>query len=425
MYQQNKSAGFSQIILLIILAIGFIVGYYLVNFTTTNTRPEAFEPNAIKSQNDLESPNNQYLVDVFIDPNFSDQQQAVDWAEDTIENYINNKFKDAGVIKRLKVNQITTSYDNNDCLKITPRDNPNCTINKGNISLYLLKNQTNADGLALAYSDEGALRQNIPSLPSYNSTPFSDLDQAVILHEMGHMFKLPDYIVEDVLPENNEVVPIGITAHVKDIMYKWSIFDPATRYFSPVSREFINQTSTIPIGYGETMNWLFRYIPQQINLFISDEQGISLPGVKVEIFRSTWTKETNGFASKIINAPIWESISDAEGLIHLGDSHAYFIYDAEGFHESIFLRLTYNGEKRYAAVTNSYLNEQYFLGDRDQTTIHLSFPLLVDETTGSFKSLSNNNELIKTSNLSPLDQKILDQHLIRNIQLEDKVFFNQ
>ncbi len=339
---------------------GFEGNYYTINFEIMLSRGS-------------KPVNEEIEIEVIVDNHFENTDEIINWAKDTIDNYLNNKLKSFEINR--KVRFLTASVDSlggcwdNWNPPVVPKDN--------RIRVYITKDPGAAtvfrNDISTGYSGWAQSYRNIICIGNIDGQ-FSDVLQEVFLHEFGHILGLPDYYNQDLFSWNNEVAPISIISSVKDVMWR---NEPR---FDPNSREIINRMSTsLP---GSTWNWQF-YGPKQVILQILNDSLTPLPNVKVEVFPAIVTYNSNSRypVNVIPNIASFERLTDSTGLVYLGDQEYIFR------HQKIFafsgggtalIRITSNDDVRYAALTMSDLNTLYFAqGLTNFATIKLPFSQLV------------------------------------------------
>ncbi len=257
-----------------------------------------------------------------------------------------------------------------------------------------------------------------------SSTPLSELDRRVFTHEMGHLFRLPDYYLQEVFPSDNEVVAIGITPHVKDIMYSVLAYD----HFAETSASFINLVDFIP-PRSIFIPSEFAFTPKRIVLKITNDQGLPLKDVKVEVFPASieFNNIFNVFVNKIRNVVSFSGSTSDQGEFELGDLRKLFNHSGGFLNRVSLLRLTYQDEVRYTAITNSFLNTLYFQGEKETATISLPFSTLFKPLATLLKE-KDKLQMLTIPGLPPVSQQIpseqekkfLKEHLKRHIEKERK-----
>lgn len=361
-----------------------------------------------------------YQVDVYIHNVLSNRDEIANWARDTIDNYINNRFAKAGINKQVKVDKIIADYDKTAYLcpdeatvvsVVSHLVGVVCKFPDNKIRVYI--HQNDKDSLYMSWAtignEVGTIRLFMPVYPKLDSSPMSRIDKQLLAHEMGHIFELPDYYWEDVAAENNKVVPIGITANIKDIM--WCGFCKDKDYFSSDSSAwFINKS--IPKRYIPPY-WYASYQPGNIKIKIIDDKGLPVGNVKIEAFPQTWDKDKNEYI--IPNTVNTKGSTNGNGEFDMGIAFALFNNNTGN---SVFLRVTNKGEVRYAAITRSLLYPLYFQGFQDSVSLSLQFSKLVKYIPGTYYQVLRllGQPAITTPELSLLERELLDEHTKQHLQ---------
>ncbi len=324
-------------------------------------------------------------IDVIFDDDTYDFPQAEERVKNMIDDYINSRLQASGVNRRVRFNQAVIQEVKDKCEGIS-RD----TLSSDkSIQLYI----SNTFGTSHANLGENyiCLRQG------YMSEEF----KKVLLHELGHIFGLPDYYLQNIQVSNNEVASIGICPSVKDSMWRFG-----NDYFWNVSKEIINSMPN-PLP-GKTYLWLY-YVPKQVNLQIHDDYDTPLGGVKVEVFPAVYQyiEETQKMRLYIPDVTSYESYTDELGTVSLGSAENIFKHFKLPMYstaESVLIRFTLNNEVRYAALTVSHLNSLYIDDDKTEVaTISKSFSglipapklgeeLYVEDFNGDCRDRLNNKE---------------------------------
>ncbi|QQG43729.1 MAG: PKD domain-containing protein [Candidatus Daviesbacteria bacterium] len=372
---------------------------------------------------------NEFLVDVFIDQGLSNQEETAVWVKDTINNYVNDRFAGAGITERLKVDKIFTnnSYLKNieNCPagteKRTYSDSTRCISKDGKIKVWLFNPRDAFFQGGRAFPNEGRVLITLPAYPGLNSEPFSQLDEQLLTHELGHIFNLPDYYWEDIDPNFNYVldpktkqpVHIGITAYIKDVMWVNLLYSQ----FSLISPIYTNGVTKIPIStYLDFEKQPIQYVPTEIRLKIVDSVTNSpLKGITVEVFSQTWDKSNSRFI--IPNSNPLVGSTDQMGEIWLGKASSIFNRNGVGY--SAFLRVTRGSDTRYTTITRSYLNYLYSQGQKDTAIITLPFSALVSYQPGVKRVLvAPGQPSLAELELTPQEREVLDQHMRQHLEQE-------
>ncbi|KKR80081.1 MAG: hypothetical protein UU73_C0003G0233 [Candidatus Daviesbacteria bacterium GW2011_GWA1_41_61] len=322
-------------------------------------------------KNSSQEVSNEYLVDVIIHRSLP-QQQAEDWVKDAVDNYLNRRFAESGTSKRFRTDQIIRDYDEKTgcsmpgAIQVYDR----CEFNDGKIRVWLYQKDfrygsiltgTSANPVSASVQTELPFTISVEQDGYFGQRVHGDQ----LLHEVGHVFGIPDYYEEDVNANLNLVAPVGIIPFARDVMHN----NYQHHHFSDTSRNYIERVDQLPIGFGEP-HWEIQFTPKQTILRITDDEDTPLNGVKVESFpqRTSFTSfnEQNLTKRTIPNIPSLTGYTDELGQFNL---------DPEAG-PAVFLRVTYNDEARYAAITRSYLNHLYFQGYTDTALVSVVFSTL-------------------------------------------------
>lgn len=377
---------------------------------------------------------NEFLVDVIIHKSLTDQNEAVAWAKDTINNYVNTRFANADIKHRIKVDKIISNWDDQTGCPVggTAKANTCEFSDPSKIRVWLYKDW--AGGIGTSAGPH--INQVWIKITAYTIAADDEVYKRTLTHEIGHLFKMPDYYYEDVYPFNNYVVPIGITPYSKDIMWQFFNYD----FFSETSKGFADRTTSLPAGFGAP-SWYLQYLPKNTILKITNEDNSPLVGAKIEVFPQSLTKTSNGTSLPYIISPAIVTINtttDNKGEINLGDYMNIFhhVIRGDNFTASItgssaFLRITNSDKIRYTAITRSYLNYLYFQGQTETTTITKKFSELVaydpNKTTilsAQKPTLSGDGNVTTEAPLNEEERKLLDKHLKEHLE-QEQIFNNQ
>lgn len=357
---------------------------------------------------------NEYLVDVVIHKSLPNQEEAANWATDTINNYINSHFSQAGIKHRLKLNRIVKNYDESgDCPFNGSKSGNLCVFNdNSSIKVWI----TQRDTLKDVWPDGSdafwaQLWIHIPGLKE--SALFSEIDKRYLMHEIGHQFSLPDYYNEDVAPDQNDVVPIRIAPFAKDVMWNPINYNN----FSEVSKHLSNRVTSIPSGYQSTKEW--DVTPKRVVLKIVDENSKPIEGLTTEVFLYNLTSESNFTKKRILKDPSFSGVTDNKGEVDLKEWHKVKNYT------SALLRITKDNKVRYMAITRSYLTYLYFQGQEDTAIITKKFSELLVYNPNKVSLLSAQKPILNgdgtvesAPKISSEEQKLLDGHLQQHLQQE-------
>lgn len=366
---------------------------------------------------------NEFLVDVIIHKSLTNYDEVANWAKDTVNNYINTRFTEASITKRLKVDNVITNYDEkNGCLpggarkEYASEADVTCQYYDGKIRLWFYKQ--GAGGNLPATSAGPPTAQVWQSLPGVESgikigeRDYWGKDQFAdqLMHEIGHLFTIPDYYFEDVPAAHNEVVPLEITAYVQDIM--WSQVKYSN--FSTTSAGFVNRVTTLPAGFG-TPPWEVQYTPGQTILKITDDNKTPLSNIKIEVFQQDIEVRNGVIVGTIPNKIKFQGFTNNDGEFNLGDYDNMFgIPKRFDSGNSIFLRINNGDQIRYMAITRSYLNTLYFQGQTNTAIISLPFSSLIIYEAGKTKTLSAPGQ-ISPQPLSDQERRLLEKHIKQDL----------
>lgn len=330
---------------------------------------------------------NEYLVDIIIHRSLP-QEQTENWARDTINGYINQKFEEAEIKQRLSVNKVIPNYNELDgCPDGGVKKNPNanvCTYEDNSKIRVWLFAQGHSSNTSWANPETSQIYMAIPLIVDPTDSYGSVRSTRGLVHEVGHIFKMPDYYSEFVPARHNYVIPIGISPYAQDFM-SGVIYD----HFSSVSKGFADRTFELPSGFG-TPSWRIQYSPKNTIIKIADDEGLPMNGVSIEVFPQKWEYPVGSPAHQIIpNAATFTGITSEQGEFELGDYYKVFDNPTGACScDSSFLRVTYGDAVRYAAITASYLNHLYFQGYEDSALISVPFSSLLKLEEGKFPYIS-------------------------------------
>lgn len=375
-------------------------------------------------------------VDVIVDNDFGNSDEISNWAKDTIDNYINEKYQTFDIKRKIKFNSSTTETMGGCWDDWTPEVVPTSPLDN-KIRVYITKDPK----ATFSYDEPGSYssgwersKDNVICIGSLNDN-FTLTHKVILLHEFGHVFGLPDYYLQDVYANNN-FVPIEILSSVKDVMWK---DEPV---YHPNSREIVNNITTNPL-VGTVWNWQF-YTPKQVILQILDNGGLPLPNVKVEVFPALMVRFKSGgdpvnYIPEILS---FESITDATGRAYLGDQEniffhrnyldftskipdqvAVFIKRINIGNATALIRITSQSEVRYATLTLSDLNTLYFAeGQTNFATIRLPFSQLIQISKGdNVKRVEGLYKLSSTPELSDDIRKQLSRRLYFQLKVNGEL----
>lgn len=359
---------------------------------------------------------NDIPVDVFIHKSLTNQDEVANWAKDTINNYINTRFSNANIKHRLRVDQVIMNYDDqNGCPAGSIRRESWSNIcvfndNGAKIRVWLYKNgSAGAPPRGFASTEINQVWLSIPVYANFpGDDPLSEIDKRTLTHEIGHLFRMPDYYREDVGPSDNLLTPgIGLTPYSKDIMWSNISYD----FFSETSKGFADRTILFPPGFNLIGSNL-QYMPKNIVLKIIDNYNPA-KGALVEVFPQTYPAREGGLP-RIISPDVItiKGTTNDKGEINLGSYNDIFQYTGG---RSAYIRITYNNQTRYAAFTLSYLNDLYFKGYTDTAILDLPFSSLTTYETGIRKALSAPGQISTVPSLSEQERQLLEEHIKQDL----------
>lgn len=343
-------------------------------------------------------------------------QDTPSWFKNTIEQNINNAFNRIGIKIKLKVEQIDR-YNEANCPRIDYNVSGDCPFVQGAQRIYawLYKNGYRDDFPegGIAFPLRGHIGINIPTF-SYLQ-PLAQEDKNLLTHEIGHIFGMPDYYLEDVRYDRNYAAYIGIGAYIQDIMHSFRFYND----FDPVlGNGFAKRVSEIPITFYQMVISPYLLTPNEIILEIRDLQTRkSLPGVLVEIFPQMWDYEKKFLY--IPADPLYSLITDSKGQVNFGNYYKFIPADKRGFRGfSAFLRIIKDGDVRYTAITRSYLNWRFFSGETDKSFSTIYFQDLESIPSSKKRLSAPVRRLQEIPELPEQDQKVLDEAIKQAVELQ-------
>ncbi|MDP3973392.1 MAG: hypothetical protein Q8P92_01030 [Candidatus Daviesbacteria bacterium] len=367
---------------------------YLINFRYQPPKPQ------------VELTGDEYPVDVYIDDDFLNLEEAKIWITDIINNYLNSLYIRYNIKHRVRLNSVEKKNIDQDC-----SERNDLSISK-NIRVYIPVKQEIS---SWAWPTLSVVCQRHFDLTN-ESGKF--VAKTILAHEFGHIFGLTDLYLQDVYSEENMVANISITSNVKDIMWQTSLEN-----FHPVSREISNQIESLPII--DWHNRASQFTPKFIILQILGDGGQPLPGVKVEIFPQVlyWYIGWSFPRQTIPNIVSFSTITDATGRVFLGDEQNIFFHKnllpIYSLGNSALLRVTYNNEVRYASLTLSYLNRLYFdYGQRDAATINQPFSQLIKAPSQGQIRLYDFNKISSDPVPSEEERRELEEHVYEQLKAD-------
>lgn len=366
-----------------------------------------------------------FPVDVIIHKNL-DQDKTEVWAKDTIDNFINKRFESAGIKQRVYFNQAIKNYDpKNGCPEGGVAKANTCEFNDNNKIRVWINKYGEVGSLGTSANPESAQAWlEIPAFREYQ--PYSDIDRRALTHEIGHLFKMPDYYMENVYSYNNKMLPnLGIFANAKDIM--WS--NISQDHFSTTSKGFADNTTVLPAGFGglNGYNWNIIYTPKNTSFKLTNDDGSPLSTAQVEIFPQTLTNGTLPFTI----LPDIKTVSgntNINGEIELGNyerifKHNYTVPNGRGTFRgnSALVKITFDNQVRYTALTRSQLNSLYFQGQQDSAQIPLTFSQLIAYDPNRTTILTVGDQELQ---ITAEEAKLIEQHILKHLKedLENQLF---
>lgn len=345
------------------------------------------------------------LVDVYVSDKYEDPQEVINWAKSAIDNYANKQLLTYSANRKLKFNESKVVEVGLGC-----ELDLDTSLNK--INVVIPKERTNY-AFADIYRNKVCLQINVP---------FGSQMDNILLHEFGHMFGLPDYYMQEVYAYNNQVVPIGISSEIKDIM--WNDFD--INYFSNNSREIVNRVKT-PLP-GNVSYWYY-YTPVQVIFQVLEDNGLPLPNAKVEVFPSVLQMSMQGeslnFRNTIPDTVAATYVTDNTGRVFLGNQQQLFKANPtiQGFSNgTALLKVTANDEVRYAGITMSYLNTLYFTrGMTNFATFSEPFSRLISAPEGNGKTIQSFIKFAQTQNVNKKDEEGLQRHIYEQLKISGMI----
>lgn len=287
--------------------------------------------------------NDEIPVDLVIDKKFSNIQDVEDWGKDTINNYINDKLQTGGIKRKVRFNTSFVDFVQTCTEFWTPQP-----VSDQKIVVYISSKYT---GKAWAMAKDHSIC--FGSFSKNNNV----ISKSVLTHEMGHIFGLPDYYLEQIY--DNQVIPsTNLDAFDKDIMYNQDQYYD----FGSNSKTIINNLSNpLPEDYRY---WVY-YSPKQVFLQVLDDNKLPIPKARVDIFPAIYDwKEGSEYVHRFVpNNPSISRDTDNTGRIFLGDQADIFNhkkYPYAGSTGAALVRIIVNGEARYGAISMSYLNNLFF-----------------------------------------------------------------
>lgn len=335
-----------------------------------------------------------YDVDLYIHESIKNSSLAERWFRDSID-YINSQFVNLNIKKHFKVDQVFKGIESKTCHGDI-NGGKGCILDKSHskIRVWLYKVGTNVDFpdfQGVAYPTLSHIGLKITN----QENSVEDWRTQLLAHEIGHLFGLPHFNDENVLPENNQVSGIGILSRSDDVM-------SGTYYsnlFSPISVSYLNKRESIPIdrtAEPELIAIPRSYTPQETVLEVTKD-GKPLDEVKVEVFSGTFLD----FKGTIPNDVSFKGVTDSNGDFSLGSYDKIFYNKGylPGF--SVLIRLTKGDDVKYLAITRSYLNQLFFEGNYIKAIIIKDFFELDKPLPGYYLYSVSNSVFAPPTNILP------------------------
>lgn len=296
-------------------------------------------------------------VEVFIHTSL-DYGLASSVANNAINYRMNPLLKKAG--KKLIITN-TSSVTHNRCPHVS------CKLSPKTIGLYMYaqgnyftKNRPSEDG-----SGYPAIMQAGVTITS-NQTWSENL----VIHELLHIFNLPDYYEEKV--SRNEVSSDYYTfgSYNQDVMSGASSTN--NPIISNASLHMVKGIASLPAAsvnderfYGDVMAW--SYTPNNLIIKVVRNPGDSIrkahDGALVEVFPQI-VKDGQYIISR--EEKSFSGLTDSEGKISLGNHTNYM-----GYGRSAFIKISKDGKTAYRAITRSELNKLFFEGKVSDAEIEI------------------------------------------------------
>lgn len=279
-------------------------------------------------------------------------------ANNAINYRMNPLLKKAG--KKLKIIN-TSSISHNRC------PDAGCKLPPKTIGLYMyaqgnyFTRMKNEDGIGY------------PAIMQAGVTITSDqtLSENIIIHELLHIFNLPDYYQENV--SRNEVSSDYYTfgSYNQDVMS--GVGSTNNPIISNVSLNMVKGITSLPAAstndsrfMGDVMAWL--YIPGNLIIKVSASPAgyntvKTYEGALVEVFPQV-LKDGEYVISR--EEKSFSGVTDAEGKVNLGNHTNYM-----GYGRSAFIKVSKDGKTAYRPITRSELNKLFFEGKVSDAEIEI------------------------------------------------------
>ena len=364
---------------------------------------------------------------MFIDKSLADQDKVAAWAQDTIENYVNLKFYQAGITKRVRVKEIFKNQNRleQDCPEGSV---PSTTYH----SKYLICDSQDGKIRVWVYDITGTTHNFSFAGPTashvqltVDQTSLDESDKRVLSHELGHIFGLPDNYFENIPPVNNEVIPIGVSTKIHDIMESTN-FD----HFDKTSAKIVNSAVAFPpnVDFMPYTTLEYFFMPNLNILKLTNTDGSPLSGAKIEVFPliTRYSSSSPYPEIRISRDVSFEGFTTENGEFNLGDKIHLFnsnVPDSK-IGKVVFIRITYNNQTKYTAITASYLNTLYFQGQTDVLILTLPFSNLASYDPNRITILSEKKAVLYGDGtlgvertMSEEERTMLNQHRLHHLEL--------
>ena len=402
-------------------------GYIPIQVSYSNSTNRNFFINFKYQPKVVIPPGEDYLVDVFIDKSLADQDKVAAWAQDTIENYVNLKFYQAGITKRVRVKEIFKNQNRleQDCPEGSV---PSTTYH----SKYLICDSQDGKIRVWVYDITGTTHNFSFAGPTashvqltVDQTSLDESDKRVLSHELGHIFGLPDNYFENIPPVNNEVIPIGVSTKIHDIMESTN-FD----HFDKTSAKIVNSAVAFPpnVDFMPYTTLEYFFMPNLNILKLTNTDGSPLSGAKIEVFPliTRYSSSSPYPEIRISRDVSFEGFTTENGEFNLGDKIHLFnsnVPDSK-IGKVVFIRITYNNQTKYTAITASYLNTLYFQGQTDVLILTLPFSNLASYDPNRITILSEKKAVLYGDGtlgvertMSEEERTMLNQHRLHHLEL--------
>lgn len=343
--------------------------------------------------------NNTFLITAFVDESFSNPKEIEGWLEDAINIQANQVFENSGIRKKVELDSVIVQKIEQNC-QTAP-----LVFQQNRIALFV-SNQYDVSW-AQPYTGQICFKDNRLNQEAVGT----------LIHEIGHIFGLPDFYLQDVKSYNNFVVPIDIISSVQDLMWNDYIDNP---YFSPLSVKLANSIDSYP---ADIWNYWRTFTPNIIALQIT-ENNLPLVGAKVEVFPQVYSM-TEGQLRPFIYIPniaSLEQVTDNTGRVFLGNEQNLFNHHKISSAmpgTAVLLRITKDNKERFAAFTLSDIASDYTLQNQiGIITKNLAFEQLQKRPEqGQYKVLYGFDKTLDVYPLNDDQSARLEKHVKRELQV--------